>query len=258
MPRRRQSVAPQSEIQVLRDEIKALSRQVTALKQAGPSTIQTDDWEKALDPVQGELMIHHPGSHVPAEPTDPIVYYHDGEMKKIGGAPGVEWTETISGTDWGTDFTILDFGTIVDPDNYDALVPTFDVNANGNIEIFKAGIYILALGVTGTTNVNKMNLIKLRIDFISGETPEGMHTWNTAWYNDTLAHIGSVGLFNETFGTWPDYWDFFSYSSNSFDIGTLGPGEIEIAVYKEEDGVGVADAVAQVRLLLIRLGSHFS
>lgn len=268
MPLRRKAVAPQTEYQVISERIERLENQVKSLRQPGPTTIQAGDYLQTGEPVPWETIINHPGDHVDAVPNAPIVYYHPGDtsptgtvaagFKMLGGVPGVEWTTTISGTDWGSDFTPLDFGAIVDPSNYDAVLPTFDVNANGNIEIFKSGIYILALGIAPTLQTNEMNKIKLRVDFISGETPEGMHSWTTPWYNDHVQHWGLAGQFNVSGSHWPSYWDLFSYSSNAFGVGTAGPGELEIAVYKEYDLVPIPDTAAVVRLLLVRLGGHWS
>jgi len=69
------------------------------MKQAGPTTIQTEDWEKSLSPIQGEILIHHPGTHVPAQPTDPIVYYHDSGFKRLIPAvasPVIPWVKASS------------------------------------------------------------------------------------------------------------------------------------------------------------------
>lgn len=79
MPRRRQSVAPQNEIEVLRNEIAQLRAQIQAMQQPGATTLQTIDKDKYIDPTHGEVNIHYPGDHVEAQPDDPIVYWHEGD-----------------------------------------------------------------------------------------------------------------------------------------------------------------------------------
>jgi len=70
---------------------------VMAMKQPGPSVIQTDDAGKVLDPVQGQILVNHKGIHETANPTvDPVVYYHDGELKKFSGAAGKAFSYVVT------------------------------------------------------------------------------------------------------------------------------------------------------------------
>lgn len=84
MPRRMKTIDEQSPYGVLASRIDALEAQVRQLNAAQRSTIQTTDTVKHHDPVQGELVVHHPGTHVTATPTDPIQYFHNGEWRTVG------------------------------------------------------------------------------------------------------------------------------------------------------------------------------
>lgn len=97
MALRRKAVAPQNEYAVLSERIERLESQVKALRQPGPSTMQAADTSLYAEPVPWETVINHPGIHTPAAPTDPLVYYHPGDIdiggtttpgfKAVGGTP---------------------------------------------------------------------------------------------------------------------------------------------------------------------------
>jgi len=91
MPLRRKTVAPQTENAVLAERVSKLEKELRTIRQAGPTTIQTVDTAKYLDPAQGEVFLNWPGTHKTAEPTDPIQYLHDGALKGIGGATPQVW-----------------------------------------------------------------------------------------------------------------------------------------------------------------------
>lgn len=97
---RRQQPTPQTEYAVLEDRIAKLEAQVRTLSGTSRSVILTSDKDKHLDPVQGEIILNHPGVHVPAGPDDPVVYYHNsvdnpGWKKMVGGA--LPWIQAYSG-----------------------------------------------------------------------------------------------------------------------------------------------------------------
>ncbi len=83
MPRRRKSVAPLTEIEVLRKEIANLRREVAQIRQPGPSTFQTDNHVKAIDPFQGQTMISHPGRHGRANAKTGFAVYHNNRMQNL-------------------------------------------------------------------------------------------------------------------------------------------------------------------------------
>jgi hypothetical protein len=82
--KRRKSAAPQEEVDVLREQVANLQKQVKMIRQAGVTTIQADRMDRALSPVPWEVMINYPGTHIDAVEDDPFVYYHPGEVNDAG------------------------------------------------------------------------------------------------------------------------------------------------------------------------------
>lgn len=85
---RRNTQTPQTEYAVLEERIEQLEKQVRILSGAQHSTILTSDASKHLDPMQGEVIVNHPGTHVAASATDPVQYYHDGAWRALGAGGG--------------------------------------------------------------------------------------------------------------------------------------------------------------------------
>lgn len=83
MPRRRKSVAPLTEVQVLQREVATLRREIMQMKQPGPSTFQTDNHVKTVDPFQGQTMISHPGRHGRANAKSGFAVYHNNRMQNL-------------------------------------------------------------------------------------------------------------------------------------------------------------------------------
>ena len=83
MPRRRKSVAPLTEIEVLRKELAGLRREIAQIRQPGPSTMQTDNHAKAIDPIQGQTMVSHLGRHGRANAKTGFAVYHNNRMQNI-------------------------------------------------------------------------------------------------------------------------------------------------------------------------------
>jgi len=86
MPKRRPGTSPQFTDDVFADEISKLKTTVHQMKQTGPSSMQADDYENALDPAPWETVLHWPvvnddhttGRARPAVPWDTAVYYFPG------------------------------------------------------------------------------------------------------------------------------------------------------------------------------------
>jgi hypothetical protein len=51
--------------------------------QAGPSSIQADQWEYAIAPFPWEVLLNWSGAHHQALPTDSLVYYHPGRVDPL-------------------------------------------------------------------------------------------------------------------------------------------------------------------------------
>lgn len=81
MPKRQRRTVPQTELDALKERIDFTERAISTLRQPGASTIQTDNHEKALDPVQGQIIVDHPSSEVK--------YYHANEWRSL--AQRKEW-----------------------------------------------------------------------------------------------------------------------------------------------------------------------
>lgn len=86
MPKRRPSIAPQFTEDVFIDEIAKIKDDLRRMKQTGPSSMQTDDYEAAIDPAPWETVLHWPTineDHTTARcadavPWDTAVYYFPG------------------------------------------------------------------------------------------------------------------------------------------------------------------------------------
>jgi len=86
MPKRRDSIVPQFIEDIMIDAFAKLKTDVAQLKQTGPSALQIDDYEEAIDPAPWETALHWPFSNddhhtaraPEAVPWDTAVYYHPG------------------------------------------------------------------------------------------------------------------------------------------------------------------------------------
>lgn len=179
----------------------------------------------------------------------------------IPPAGAVEWVLATSGTDLGTTYTVLDF--VLEDFDYDGDTPTFALNANNNVTIFKDGVYVMYLWETGIVkqvNVTTQSLIQARR--VSGETPKvlGYASFATGMNIVVPRRIdNSTDAIDASFNpTSPDWVLPMAFGNGTFGPGTLGPCEIEIACYHEEDGVGVATAAPTMRMWITRLGASYN
>lgn len=86
MPLRRESVSPQDQVDALTKRIKELEQTVARLRQPGRSSIQVLDYTRQIEPIEGEVVVNHPGVHNPADATSPIVYFHDGTWYEVSSS----------------------------------------------------------------------------------------------------------------------------------------------------------------------------
>lgn len=152
---RRQQPTPQTEYAVLEDRIAKLEAQMRIVSSSQRSTILTSDSSKHLDPVQGEVIVNHPGSHTLAKPEDGFVYYHDGEWRSISTT--VAWMavydneyfgQGISTTSSGDNlqFPYIDWsanaGGIF---TYDRSDSTIGADNNYNPKLLVSGVYTFSV-----------------------------------------------------------------------------------------------------------------
>jgi hypothetical protein len=91
MPKRREGTSAQTAEGVFLEEITKLWKTVRQMKQTGPSSMQADDYELAIDPAPWETVLHWPtdnDDHTtsrtrPAVPWDTAVYWHPGWFNPI-------------------------------------------------------------------------------------------------------------------------------------------------------------------------------
>jgi hypothetical protein len=97
---------PQTPEELLQEQISELKEQNRILRQLQPTTLQTIDTDNYIDPVQGEISIHWPGTHREAVAEDPIQYYHMGDdltpegWKGVGALPGVGVASALMSVAW--------------------------------------------------------------------------------------------------------------------------------------------------------------
>lgn len=193
--RRLKGRSPQTDNQALWAEIQRLSSEVRTLRQVGPSTVQTDDIDFSPDPIQGQIVINHPGSHVDADADTGVAYYHDGAWRNIA-APALAGA-TMS--------RIIVEGSVSLPNGYNSgtwtsltLVREVDPNA------------AFAMNTAPTTTpilVSKSGLYSVRVRFLWPETNGRVliigglvntgadwepHPPSPRWWFDTTDHIGGV------------------------------------------------------------------
>lgn len=161
MPRRRDSAAPQNPLAVLMDKVARMENEIVMLKQAGPSGLTADDYETIDEPVPWQTLINHTGAHVAAEPTDPAVYYHPGDIS-LGGvtpagfkkfAPVVGAAALLTATKGAFSATNGEQLVWTDVDTTDTSVfgITMSVNPNDRVLLKQPGIYI-ALASAGVVD----------------------------------------------------------------------------------------------------------
>ena len=68
---------------MLRKEIAALRREITQIRQPGPSSMQTDNHLKAIDPIQGQTILSHRGRHSRTNAKSGFTVYHDGKHRNL-------------------------------------------------------------------------------------------------------------------------------------------------------------------------------
>jgi hypothetical protein len=168
----------------------------------------------------------------------------------------MEWASFNSGTDLGTTYTALDISLL--DGEYD-VAPTFDVNGNGNLEIFKHGLFVIAIEATTVVQTGVDTVHLLRVKKISGEQPKGFgpDTWSTGHFTQSIVRLNELAQ-DVVHGPRPDYLDFMYFSSDTFGPGTAGPCELEISAYYEENEVGVAHASAVHYGFVVRVGDPFT
>lgn len=175
----------------------------------------------------------------------------------------VEYCRAQSDTDLSTSITPIDWtmlsGSFAASGAYgDA--PTFAVNAAGNLEIAKDGVYILAISVFSevfTPNVDTALLIRGRR--ISGPTPDSLLGFlgSGGEWAVKLRRLNSPGFGGDiTANDYPDWWALLAYQSGAMESASA-VSEIEISAYYEEDGAGAANTFADFRLMCARLGPTY-
>ena len=87
---RRKPIAPQDPLAVANERIDRLEKQIKQLRQASTTTIQSEPMSRVADPVAFQTLINAEGTHSDATTSDPLVYYHPGDIDKPGGltSPG--------------------------------------------------------------------------------------------------------------------------------------------------------------------------
>ena len=159
--RRKGGHEPQTETEVLMQHIKKLNDRIDGLQQRmNMTTVHAVDTDDYLDPVQGEVAIHHPSSG--------LKYYHDGTWHSSNGA---EWVRAATDGDQtlGPTGEFVDFsgslGTGVDPGGQTSLT----LDANDNPAILRAGTYLAIFDVL-VTRVGGFgsDWIRLRLDASAG------------------------------------------------------------------------------------------
>lgn len=173
----------------------------------------------------------------------------------------IEWVLATSGTDLGTSYTVLDF--VFEDFDYDGDTPTFDLNANSNVEIFKDGVYTMHLWETGIVrNAGVSTVSKIQARRVSGETPKvlGYAAFSTGFEILVPSRIDSTtDAIDVTMSPTSPHWTLpMAFPNGTFGPGTLGPCEIEIQCYHEEDGVGVATTAPTMRMWITRLGPSYN
>lgn len=160
MPRRRQSVAPLNQIDVLKSQIAALEKRIKILEAPKMSSMQTVSNPVNLnDPQQGMLMVNAEGTHETATTTDPIQYYHDGAMRKIPGGSTPAWVSLYDDItigqlvfDVGTNFALKFPGSTMSENGagYFSVTSAFDTEMDADIytvELLQDGLYAITLDV---------------------------------------------------------------------------------------------------------------
>lgn len=220
MPRRRASVAPLTEFEVLSARIATLEKEVSTLKQVGASTIQTYDKDDYPDPVQGEIAVHFPGVHRPATPDDPVVYWHDQAWNGLGPDTPIDnvypHRHAIHGLSLITECEQAQIGPFVFTLKTDGLTAGFatGLNAAGEQEpLYLESIadtsatlmYVFNLSketaiTVGTINKASGAIIKLQLATVTGGIPA---SWS---YVDVLHQGGSPAVF-DTSSLDPDQYE---------------------------------------------------
>jgi len=149
MPKKRTDYEPRTEVEVLQRRVDRLERQVQTLSGAQRSTAQTSDYSKHLDPVQGEMIVNHPGVHNPANNQSGFVYYHDGQWRDMGGdvRPAFRLVcdhyVTVGN---GTDEFVIDWDYVQNSDSSIFALGNY-AGPNTQIIIKQSGIYSFSGGV---------------------------------------------------------------------------------------------------------------
>lgn len=104
MPKRRDGTSLPYFEDVIVDAFRKLKDDIRSLRQTGPSSMQADEHEKAIDPAPWETMLnwpfenstHHTARSREAKPWDTSVYYHPGWVSQITGETIPEGWKALS------------------------------------------------------------------------------------------------------------------------------------------------------------------
>jgi hypothetical protein len=107
-------------------------------------------------------------------------------------------------------------------------------------------------------NVDTVHL--LQVKKISGETPKGFgpNTWDVGHFSQSIVRLNALTPTQDAVhAPMPEYLDFMYLASGAFGPGTLGPSELEISAFYEEDEIGVAHPSAVHYGFIMRVGNPF-
>jgi hypothetical protein len=171
------------------------------------------------------------------------------------GTP-TEWIKAHTGTDLGTSYTILDW--IEDGDScYDTSIPTFAINASGDLEIGQDGMYDLMVyrDSAGASSPNQVEVHILRGYHTAGANPIvlGIGSFTSPRevrllyrYDDTTV-LDSGNLTG-----YPDWYTPLAYFDG--DIASDGVTKIQFQSYVEINGTGTATTDINWALFCRRIG----
>jgi len=174
--------------------------------------------------------------------------------------PGNEWCFMTSTTNWASGTTDLDFTGL--DGTWDSSFPTFDINGDGNLEIFKPGLYRLAYNVVGLNpdDSSKTYEAQVEIGVVDGPVPDGgsVNDWAVVnqFYGARLPYF--LPGFSGGAGVQPDwavhYENTFGYEDPWYPPDPT-PAEFQVHAQKFEDGVDTGtDTGVVVRMWVVRYG----
>lgn len=170
--KRRKSTAPINELGVLNERIATLEQKVKRLTEARSTSLQADSIDAVAEPAPWEVMVNHPGTHIDAEPTDPMVYYHPGQITPLVTAGwkrvGVPPTPRIGSWCFASHSFVLPNQNVITPTWTSALIasnlwPTdYEVRSGGTspIRILKNGIYLISASITWQSSWGELRVFQ--------------------------------------------------------------------------------------------------